>query len=103
MLGSVADLFRLERGGLLELEGFAEKSADNLLEAIERSKDIPIERFIYALGIRNVGEHVARLLAAHRGSLASLESATREAARYMATGADVAEIERVREQVQNVE
>jgi DNA ligase (NAD+) len=76
MLGSVSDLFRLDRERLLELEGFAERSADNLLEAIERSKEVELARFIYALGIRNVGEHVAGLLAAHYGDLGAIESAT---------------------------
>jgi DNA ligase (NAD+) len=75
MLGSVADLFRLERDKLLELDGFAERSADNLLSAIERSKDIALARIIYALGIRNVGEHVAGLLAMHCGSLDALAAA----------------------------
>lgn len=78
MLGSVADLFRLNRDKLLELEGFAEKSADNLLEAIERSKDIALPRFVYALGIRNVGEHVAGLLALHYGSLEAIAAAPAE-------------------------
>ncbi len=78
MLGSVSDLFRLDRDRLLELDGFAEKSADNLLEAIERSKDIGLARFIYALGIRNVGEHVAGLLAMHCGSLDAAAAATEE-------------------------
>jgi DNA ligase (NAD+) len=78
MLGSVSDLFRLERDRLLELEGFAEKSADNLLEAIERSKEIELARFIYALGIRNVGEHVAGLLALNYGSLEAVAAATEE-------------------------
>jgi DNA ligase (NAD+) len=78
MLGSVADLFRLDRDGLLELEGFAETSADNLLAAIERSKDISLARFIYALGIRNVGEHVAGLLAMHFGSLEAIAAASEE-------------------------
>ena len=78
MLDSVADLFRLDRERLLELEGFAEKSADNLLEAIERSKDVELARFIYALGIRNVGEHVAGLLAMQYGSLDAAAAATEE-------------------------
>jgi DNA ligase (NAD+) len=78
MLGSVSDLFRLDRERLLELEGFAEKSADNLLEAIEKSKEIELAQFVYALGIRNVGEHVAGLLASHFGSLDGIASASGE-------------------------
>lgn len=76
MLGSVSDIFRLDRDRLLELDGFAGKSADNLLEAIERSKEIALSRFIYALGIRNVGEHVAGLLAMHCGSLEALAASS---------------------------
>lgn len=78
MLGSVADLFRLVRDSIIELEGFAETSADNLLTAIERSKDITLARFIYALGIRNVGEHVAGLLAMHYGSLDAIAASSEE-------------------------
>ena len=69
ILTSIADLFRLDKGTLLTLEGFADKSAENLLAAIESSKRIPLARFLCALGIRNVGEHVARILAEHYGSL----------------------------------
>lgn len=75
MAEDVADLFRLGKEDLLELEGFADRSAENLLASIESSRKIRLDRFIYALGIRNVGEHVARLLASHFGSLEALESA----------------------------
>lgn len=78
MLDSVADLFRLDKEELLELEGFADKSADNLLEAVDSSKRIDLPRFLYALGIRNVGEHVSRLLAKHYGSLEAVMEAGRE-------------------------
>ncbi|MCK4236204.1 MAG: NAD-dependent DNA ligase LigA, partial [Candidatus Krumholzibacteria bacterium] len=78
MLKSVADLFRLDSEALLTLEGFAEKSAENLLSAIDSSKKIPFDRFLYALGIRNVGEHVAHILARHCGSLDNLSKATEE-------------------------
>lgn len=72
---SIADLFRLDRESLLTLEGFADKAADNLLNAIDSSKHITLSRFLYALGIRNVGEHVARLLAEHYGSLEAIMNA----------------------------
>ncbi|UCF04211.1 MAG: NAD-dependent DNA ligase LigA [bacterium] len=75
---SIADLFRLGKEQLLKLERFADRSADNLLSAIEASKTIPLARFLYALGIRNVGEHVARLLAGHYGSLGNVMKATEE-------------------------
>jgi DNA ligase (NAD+) len=74
----LADLYQLQKEDLLELEGFAEKSADNLIRAIEASKRAPLDRFIYALGIQNVGQHVARVLASHFGSLDSLIGAGEE-------------------------
>jgi DNA ligase (NAD+) len=75
---NLPDLFTLEREKLLQLDGFADKSADNLLHAIARAKRISLDRFIYALGIRNVGEHVARILAGHFGSLEALQNAAEE-------------------------
>jgi len=64
-----ADLYRLEMSVLVNLERMAEKSAANLLAAIEKSKRTTLARFIYALGIRNVGETTAKDLARHFGSL----------------------------------
>jgi DNA ligase (NAD+) len=78
LVSSVADIYRLDEEKLLGLEGFAEKSAANLLAAIEASKKVPLDRFLYALGIRNVGEHVAALLADHYGSLDSVARAAEE-------------------------
>jgi DNA ligase (NAD+) len=75
---SIADLFTLEKEVLLDLEGFADKSADNLLAAIEASKRIGLARFLFALGIRNVGEHIARVLAGHYDSLESIMGAPEE-------------------------
>jgi DNA ligase (NAD+) len=76
LVQSLPDLFTLDRDRLLELEGFAEISADKLIEAIEDSKRISLARFLYALGIRNVGEHVARVLARHFGTLDALRGAS---------------------------
>ena len=70
-----ADLYRLGLLALVQLERMAEKSAGNLLLAIERSKGTTLARFIYALGIRNVGEATARDLARHFGSLDRLLAA----------------------------
>lgn len=67
-----ADLYRLDLPTLAGLERMGEKSAQNLLDAIERSKHTTLERFIYALGIRNVGEATARDLARHFGALEPL-------------------------------
>ena len=74
-LKDVADLYNLRRDDLLELEGFAEKKADNLLEAIEASKNQPLARLITALGIRGVGEVVAGDLARAFHDLDSLAQA----------------------------
>ncbi len=63
LISDVADIFSLKEGDLLPLEGFAEKSAKNLIEAIQKSKKIPLHRFIYSLGIMHVGEETSRMLA----------------------------------------
>lgn len=67
-----ADLYRLDLATLAGLERMAEKSAANVIEAITRSKDTTLARFIFALGIRNVGEATARDLALHFGNLDAL-------------------------------
>ena len=76
---SPVDLFTLEkRDGRKKLEtreGWAEKSIDNLFDAINRRRTVALDRFIYALGIRQVGQATARLLAHHYGSLAHLRKA----------------------------
>jgi DNA ligase (NAD+) len=73
-----ADLYKLSREQLSELERMAQKSAANLVAELERSRDTTLERLIYALGIRNVGETTARDLARHFGDLAPLVEATEE-------------------------
>ena len=73
-----ADLYELDLDKLLRLDKIAEKSADNLLQAIEASKRTTLSKFIYALGIRHVGEHIAELLARHFGSLELLQQADEE-------------------------
>jgi len=78
LVGDVADLYTLKREELLRLEGFAEKKADNLLTAIAASKSQPLPRLLTALGIRGVGEVVARDLARAFGSLDALASASAE-------------------------
>ncbi|MGH8761092.1 MAG: NAD-dependent DNA ligase LigA, partial [Burkholderiales bacterium] len=67
-----ADLYRIDVDNLANLERMAEKSAANVLDAIEKSKNTTLARFIYALGIRNVGEATARDLARHFGELEPL-------------------------------
>jgi DNA ligase (NAD+) len=78
LTGDFADLYSLEKADLIELERMGEKSADNLLREIEKSREVPFERVLYALGIQQVGFHAARLLAERFGSLKRLEAATPE-------------------------
>lgn len=78
LLADVAGLFSLQREQLLALERMGEKSADNLLEALEISKSTILPRFVFALGIREVGEATALSLAKHFGSWSSLASADEE-------------------------
>ena len=73
-----ADIFGLTREQLLTLDGFAERSADNLLRAIDERRRVPLGRLLNALGIRHVGEHTAFALAAHFGSLDALAHAGEE-------------------------
>jgi DNA ligase (NAD+) len=69
MIESVADLYHLEPEQVAGLERMAEKSAQNLLQALEQTKTTSLARFIYALGIREVGEATAEALAGHFGDL----------------------------------
>lgn len=72
------DIYEIKYEDLIKLEGFKEKKTNNLLEAIERSKNIPLNSFIYALGINNVGIKTATDLANHFKSLDRLRKATFE-------------------------
>jgi len=78
LVASVADLYRLTRENLLGCDRMGEKSTDKLLAAIEASRQRPLGRFLFALGIRHVGTHLANLLARQFGSLEELAQATRE-------------------------
>ncbi len=75
LVQDVSDLYRLSEDDLIPLERFAEKSAQNLVAAIQGSRRVPLDRFIYALGIRYVGEATAQLLAQHFHSLEALMGA----------------------------
>jgi DNA ligase (NAD+) len=76
LVKDLADIYQLTPIHLVQLEGFAEKSIENLLDAIEASKKPRFDRFLFALGIEHVGDTVARLLADHFGSLAKLREAS---------------------------
>ena len=78
LVKSVADLLTLEAEMLIQLEGFAETSANNLIEAIQTAKAVTLDRFLYSLGIPEVGTQTARDLARHFGTLDSLLTASRE-------------------------
>ena len=75
---SIADLYSLTLEDILSLEGFKEKSAQNLLDSIQKSKKQSLSRLIYGLGIRHVGKYAAQLLAARYPSLELLAQATVE-------------------------
>jgi DNA ligase (NAD+) len=85
LVKNVADIYKLTKADLLSLERMGAKSAQNVLEEIENSKKLPLERVIYGLGIRMVGERTAQFLGEHFGSMEALE------------GADVEELEDVNE------
>lgn len=78
LIKDVADLYYLKKDDLLRLERWADKSAQNLIDAIERSKRPTLPRLIYAFGIRQVGEHMARVLADEFGSMEALMEADYE-------------------------
>ena len=75
---SIADIYSLRMEDLLTLEGFKEKSAQNLLDSIKKSKNQSLSRLIYGLGIRHVGKYAAQLLAAKYSSLDLLSKANVE-------------------------
>lgn len=75
LIDTVADLYDLSKEDILSLEGFKEKSAENLLASIEQSKSRDLPRLIYALGIRHVGKYASQLLAQHFPSLDDLARA----------------------------
>jgi DNA ligase (NAD+) len=77
LVRNVADIYKLTKDDLLQLERMGEKSAQNILDEIEKSRKQPLDRVLYGLGIRFVGERTAELLAAHFGSMdALIEAAT---------------------------
>ncbi|MGE0644600.1 MAG: NAD-dependent DNA ligase LigA [Nitrospira sp.] len=78
LVKDLSDLYRLDREQLLQLEGFAERSSTQLLDAIAQSKTISLDRFLMGLGIRQVGQHIARVLAREFGSLEAIMSADQD-------------------------
>jgi DNA ligase (NAD+) len=88
-VNSLADIYRLDAGALAGLERMGDKSSANLIAAIDRSRAAPLARFLFGLGIRHVGEEVARQLATEFGGIGALASAD-----WVALQADKAEIQK---------
>src|SRR3989449_11561294 len=78
LIKDVADLYELTSMQLLALEGFAEKSAQQLVDAIQASKQQPLSTLLHALGLRHVGAQVAKLLARRFGTIKALRNAEPE-------------------------
>jgi DNA ligase (NAD+) len=78
LLKNLTDVFKLKKEDILKLPRFKEKSASNIIEAIERSKNTTLSRFIFGLGILHVGEYVAKLLAKDFGSIEDLYGVSKE-------------------------
>ena len=78
LVTNIADLYRLDKEKLFQFERMGDKLAEKLLNAIAASKQRPLENFLFALGIRHVGSHLAKLLSHHFGSLEKLAAATEE-------------------------
>ena len=76
IIRSLPDLYRLDVATLVALERMADKSAQNIVDALEKSKHTTLNRFLFALGIRHVGESTAKDLARHFGKLEAIEQAT---------------------------
>ncbi|TSC56711.1 MAG: DNA ligase (NAD+) [Parcubacteria group bacterium Greene0714_21] len=76
LVSTPEDIFELGKGDLAPLERFGEKSAENIVEAINKSKKVQLARFIFALGIRHAGERTAQALADHFGSIQKIQKAS---------------------------
>ncbi len=77
-ISTAADIYSLKKEDISSLERMGEKSADNLIKAIEKSKEAPLDRVIYAIGIRNIGAGAAKLLCDKFGSIDSILNASEE-------------------------
>jgi len=77
-IDNIADLYSLKKEDILKLEGFKDKSAENLLDSIEKSKKQSLSRLIYGLGIRHVGKYAAQLLASQYNSVDELAKTSAE-------------------------
>lgn len=78
LIKNQASIFKLRKEDIEGLEGFGEKSAENIITSIETSREVPLSRFLYSLGIRHVGETTAKDVAKHMGTFEAVRSATYE-------------------------
>ena len=78
MIKDIADIYCLKKEDIAVLEGLGEKSADNILSAIEKSKENDLSKLLFALGINHIGEKAAKLLSVHFGNLEAIMNAARE-------------------------
>ncbi len=78
LITTISDIYSLQKEDLLKLDGFKEKSAQNIIDSIEKSKDIPFARFLFSLGIPFVGTGVAELLAENARTLERLQGLSKE-------------------------
>ena len=78
LISNVADIYDITAGEITALEGHQEKSANNLIEAIERSKKNDLSRLLFALGIRHIGQKAAKLLSEHFGDIDSIAAASED-------------------------
>ncbi len=78
LITSRASMFKLKKEDIEGLDGFGEKSAENILASIEKARTVPLSRFLFALGIRHVGEQTAKDIAKHFGTLEALQKASLE-------------------------
>lgn len=78
LINTYVDLFTLEVGDLKDLPGFKEKAAQNVIDAINDAREVPLHRLLVALSIDHVGEETGRLIAAHFGSLEAIRNASQE-------------------------
>ena len=78
LIENVSDLYDLEKKDLMELEGFSDRSSENLYKAIQESKEARLDTFLYALGIRHVGKHMARVIASDFRTFEKVKNAGRQ-------------------------
>ncbi len=78
LISNIADIYELKLGDIKPLERFADKSAENLIKAIENSKEVTLSKFLFALGIRHIGEETSELIADNLGTIGAIQKSSVE-------------------------